>query len=85
MWAALRSLVSIRSLNPEAGGEVGLEGVQADLAQHHLAAALEKVDALPEAARDVLKPWRDRVEARRKLDESLKAIAAQMVVPVGAP
>lgn len=85
VWAALRSLVSIRSLYPEAGGEVGLEGAQADLAQHRLAAALEKIDALPEAAREVLKVWRDRVEARRKLDEALKAIAAQIAAPVGAP
>jgi len=82
--AALRSLVSIRSLYPEGGGEIGLEAVQADLAQHRLAAALEKVDALPEAARDLLKTWRARVEARRKLDESLKAIAAMLATPVGA-
>ena len=82
--AALRSLVSIRSLYPEGGGEIGLEAIQADLAQHRLAAALEKVDALPEAAREVLKTWQARVEARRKLDESLKAIAAMLATPVGA-
>lgn len=81
LLAELNRLVSIRSLHGGTDGDEVLDAIDNDLTQHRLKAALSRADELPEAARDALKVWREKVKARLTVEEALDSIAAQFPVP----
>ena len=72
--AEVQSLVIIRPLHPQADDLNVSTSIGEDLAHAKLDAALTKVSALPEAAQNLIKDWREQAEARQKLDAALAQI-----------
>jgi hypothetical protein len=71
--AEMKGLVSIRPLH---GGTTDAFGImESDLAKGDVSAALDAEKTLPPQAQEALAGWRERAEARQKIDETLHAIA----------
>ena len=77
---ALEGLVSIRSLSPKANDSLSFGAIGIDLEAGSLAAALEKVVALPLEVQEVIAPWRKKLEARAAVESSLNAMASHLLM-----
>ena len=84
MLAKLEGLISIRARHVNAGTSGLLNGMVLDVADHRLAAALDKEKQLPPAAQDVLRDWTAHVAERQNIEDSLNAIAAHLLDGEGA-
>lgn len=76
---ALEGLVSIRSLTPKGDSPLSFGAISLDLEAGSLAAAHEKVVALPPEVQEVIAPWRKKLEDRASVESSLNAMAAHLL------
>ena len=76
----LRAQTGARSLEPREGSDPDavLSRAEARLAEGDLAAALTQLDALPEAGKAAMAPWRTRAEARLAAIAALAALSSQI-------
>lgn len=77
---ALEGLVSIRALNPKQGETLSFAAIDGELSRGDIAAALEKVAALPQEAQKVVADWRAKAEMRRDMEATLAELAAYLIV-----
>ncbi len=85
--AELRGLVSVRRMHG-GGATDAFTIMETALAQGDIAGALEAMKNLPPDAQQVLNGWREKAEARRAIDENLRALAAHfsaLANPSGEP
>jgi len=76
---ALEGLVSIRSLKPKPGETLSFAAVDLDLVRGDVAAALAKVDALPQEAQGPLQDWRAKASLRLEMEQTLVALVTHMI------
>lgn len=81
--AELKTLVSIRKLH---GGNTDAFGaMETDLAKNDLAAVSEDMKHLPRAAQNILNDWREKLEARRTVNDALHDLADHFTVLAKPP
>ena len=78
LLAKMESLISIRPLHNSSGPDLWA-AIDADLAAHRLASALDKAAQLPEAAQSLLKTWREQALRRQEVETIMKDIAARLL------
>lgn len=78
---ALKGIVSVRPLHPTDAGDDVFATIASDLEHHRLNLVLERLAELPEPAQAVLKDWRDRVEARQRLEVTLNEMTSRLMRP----
>ena len=76
---AIENLVSIRSLNPQAGDMLSFASVDVDLEHGDLLAARAKVQAMPEQVQAVLKNWSERLAMRIELETKLDQMTTYLI------
>lgn len=77
---ALESLVSIRKLGPVQGSEpLAIASVVLDLSKDKLQNVLDKIDAYPPEAREILKNWREQVVARLELERAFADLCSHLI------
>ncbi|MDD2325199.1 MAG: hypothetical protein PHW63_04230 [Alphaproteobacteria bacterium] len=81
---ALEGLVSIRSLNPQAGDMLSFASVDLDLEHGEVLSARQKVQALPPEVQAVLKDWSAQLAMRIDLETKLDQLTAYLIAK-GAP
>lgn len=79
LLATLKSVVSIKSLKNPLGDDLAFAAVDRDLEQGHLAAALEKVAVMPDAAQKVVAEWKERAASRLNVDTLLTALTTRLI------
>lgn len=77
---ALEGLVSIRSLNPQAGDTLSFAAIDMDLERGDITAASQKVAALPPEAQEQIKEWRAKLQARFDAETLSKQIASHLIM-----
>lgn len=76
----LQAQTGARSLTPREGADPDavLSRAEAALAQGDLAAALTELEALPEAGKTAMQPWRAKAEARQAAIAALAGVTARI-------
>jgi hypothetical protein len=82
--AELKGLVSVRPLHGPTSTNAALDDMQAALAHDDLGGALEDIKNLPPEAQQKLDGWRQEAEARRSIDDSLRALADRLIAGANA-
>jgi len=79
LFAAVQSLISVHRVGRVSDEEATLAAIDQDLFDRNISKASEKVDALPEAAKALLKDWRKQLEAHKTADEALALFADRLI------
>lgn len=79
--AELKSLISVRSTSSTAMDDDPVAALRRDVISGKMDTAIEKLNAMPPEAREVLKDWRAKAETRRDVNAALDRIAGRLASP----